>query len=64
MKNQISVGALNRTVKTAGIAYVLIIIVPLLSMLLIDPKISVSNDVIACTLQDEFIIPCPKFGTN
>ena len=47
MKNLIVDGALNRTVKTAGVAYVLIIVVPLLSMLLIDPKITVSNDTIA-----------------
>jgi len=47
MKNNISDGSLNKAVKTAGLAYVLIIIVPLLSMLMIDPKITVSNDTIA-----------------
>ena len=23
-----------------------------------------NGDVVPCTLQDDFIIPCPKFGTN
>lgn len=47
MRNYTSNSSLKRTVKTAGLAYVLIIIVPLLSMLLIDPKITVKGDAIA-----------------
>ena len=29
-----------------------------------QPRYIPSLDKIHCTLQDEFIIPCPKFGTN
>jgi len=47
MKNHNSGLGLTKTVKTAGLAYVLIIVVPLLSMLLIDPKITVSDDIVA-----------------
>ncbi|NPD46129.1 MULTISPECIES: DUF4386 domain-containing protein [unclassified Lentimicrobium] len=38
---------LQKTVKVAGIAYLLIIIVPLLSMLIIEPIITVSGDIVA-----------------
>ena len=39
--------AIQKTAKVAGLAYVLIIVVPLLSMLLIDPKITVSENIVA-----------------
>lgn len=38
---------LQKTAKIAGVAYLLIVIVPMLSMLLIDTKISVSEDIVA-----------------
>ena len=47
MKNQIIEISLQRIAKTAGIAYLLIIILPLLSMLLIDPEIKVKGDTVA-----------------
>ena len=37
----------NKAAKVAGLAYVLIIIIPLLSMLIIDSKITVSGDIVA-----------------
>ena len=40
MKSIIYDGSLKKTVKIAGLAYILIIIIPFLSMLIIDPKIT------------------------
>lgn len=39
--------SIQKTAKTAGLAYVLIIIVPFLSMILLTPKIEVEGDIIA-----------------
>lgn len=50
MKNSIHKSenlSLQKMAKITGIAYLLIVIVPMLSMILIDPKITVSNDIVA-----------------
>jgi len=47
MKSYSSDSSIRRTALTAGLAYVLIVVVPLLSMILIDTKIKVKGDAIA-----------------
>lgn len=47
MKNYSTDFTIQNTAKAAGLAYVLIIIVPLLSMIFIDPKITVDGDTIS-----------------